>query len=161
MCHLKAEYEFSLTSNYPSPQIMACNFEVPVTGEESECYILSPTSCLTDENTNTCFLTWVWQAFYKGSCRSKRLQDCAEPFDDISVEQQDKNERGPLEYATVPSWRSAQLGASRVCGPTEWSGGAVALPLITSTSTCLYLYKHMHADTLTSRSLKVMWNQQQ
>ena len=30
---------------------MACNFEVPVTGEESECYILSPTSCLTDERT--------------------------------------------------------------------------------------------------------------
>ena len=30
---------------------MACNFEVPVIGEESECYILSPTSFLTDEIT--------------------------------------------------------------------------------------------------------------
>ena len=38
-----------------------------------------------------------------------------------------QNERGPLEYATVPSWRSAQLGASRVGGPTEWSGGAVRM----------------------------------
>ena len=51
MCHLKGEYEFSLTGNYPSPKIMACNFEIPVIGEESECYILSPISCLTDERT--------------------------------------------------------------------------------------------------------------
>ena len=51
MCHVKAEYEFSLIGNYSSPKIMACNFEVPVIGEESECYILSPTSFLTDERT--------------------------------------------------------------------------------------------------------------
>ena len=51
MWHVKAECEFSLTGNYPSPKIMACNFGVPVIGEESECYILSPTSCLTDERT--------------------------------------------------------------------------------------------------------------
>ena len=51
MFHVKAECEFSLTGNYPSPKIMACNFEVPVIGEESECYILSPTSFLTDEIT--------------------------------------------------------------------------------------------------------------
>ena len=51
MCHVKAEFEFSLTGNYPSPKIMACNFEVPIIGEESEGYILSPTSCLTDERT--------------------------------------------------------------------------------------------------------------
>ena len=50
MCHVKAEFEFSLTGNYPSPKIMACNFEVPII-EESEGYILSPTSCLTDERT--------------------------------------------------------------------------------------------------------------
>ena len=51
MFHLKPEYEFSLTGNYPSPKIMACNFEVAIIGGESECYILSPTSCLTDEIT--------------------------------------------------------------------------------------------------------------
>ena len=51
MCHVKAECEFSLTGNYPSPKIMACNFEVAIIGEESEGYILSPTSCLTDERT--------------------------------------------------------------------------------------------------------------
>ena len=52
MCHVKAECKFSLTGDYPSPKIMSCNFEVPVIGEESECYnILSPTSCLTDERT--------------------------------------------------------------------------------------------------------------
>ena len=80
---------------------MACNFEVPVTGEESECYILSPTSCLTDERT---LIRASQHEFGKqGSCRSEQLQDCAEPFDDISVKQQDKNERGPLEYATVLS----------------------------------------------------------
>ena len=52
--------------------------------------------------------------FYKGSCQSGRLQDCAEPFDDISVEQQDKNERWPLEYATVPSWRSTEARLERL-----------------------------------------------
>ena len=51
MFYVKAECEFSLTFTYPSPKIMSCNFEVPVIGEESECYILSPTSCLTDERT--------------------------------------------------------------------------------------------------------------
>ena len=51
MYHVKAECEFSLTFTYPSPKILACNFEVPVIGEESECYILSPTSFLTDEIT--------------------------------------------------------------------------------------------------------------
>ena len=84
---------------------MACNFEVPVTGEESECYILSPTSCLTDERT---LIRASRLEFGKHFTKAPVgvndvLQDCAEPFDDISVEQQDKNERGPLEYATVPS----------------------------------------------------------
>ena len=51
MCHVKAECEFSLTGNYTSPKIMTCNFEVSIIGEESEGYILSPTSCLTDERT--------------------------------------------------------------------------------------------------------------
>ena len=51
MFYLKPEYELSLIGNYPSPKIMACNFEVPIIGEESECYILSPTSFLTDEIT--------------------------------------------------------------------------------------------------------------
>ena len=39
MFYLKPEYELSLIGNYSSPKIMACNFEVPIIGEESECFI--------------------------------------------------------------------------------------------------------------------------
>ena len=53
LLHVPCESRMQIQShrNYPSPKIMTCNFEVAIIGEESECYILSPTSCLTDERT--------------------------------------------------------------------------------------------------------------